>query len=263
VCPARCIVNIKLNKTLATVLLLRPFYNKGRPVFLLALISAIVLQCSAVKFIVSVINNKDGASEYLDDLIGILIWINIVSFIGLVIFRGIYEAIHKWRLRAALRRGILNDCTWKYPELYSIAINSLIEKKGRYYSSREPFEPIVIIIDADGFGRILFYYNENPALREHYLIISQKSIGIEICYLSGGNVISAPNENCKNICIKTIINNMATHEVIVNEICSLFSETAIEKFRIANDWNKLLFQRKKPLKVDVIEKINTTKNNKR
>ncbi|MDR2589522.1 MAG: hypothetical protein LBC71_00800, partial [Oscillospiraceae bacterium] len=119
----------------------------------------------------------------------------------------------------------------------------------------ESFEPIVIIIEVDAFGRVLFYYNENPALREHYLIISQKSIGDEISYLSGRNVIFVPNENSNNICIKTIINNMATREEIVNKICSLFSENVIEKFKIANKWNKLLFQRKNPNRiVNVIER---------
>ncbi|MDR2569293.1 MAG: hypothetical protein LBD23_03215 [Oscillospiraceae bacterium] len=232
----------------------------GKTILLYALANYVFLQYNAIMFIVAAANDPSNLSEPLRLFNSSSYFILLTFVIGLIILRGLYEARHSFRLKTVLHRGILSDCTWKYPELYSIAINSLIEEKGRYYNSYESFEPVVIIIDTDPFGRTLFYYNENPILSEHYLIISQKCNGDDSYYLSGKNVISAPREKNLSVFVSSITDNVASHEEIIGEIFSIFLEKTIEKFKKDNEWNNLLFQRKKPIRVDVIERnINNQK----
>ncbi|MCL2518747.1 MAG: hypothetical protein FWF15_09310, partial [Oscillospiraceae bacterium] len=96
-----------------------------------------------------------------------LILIRIIAIIIVIIsIVSLSSCIPSWLKRRRIYEG-------EYPELYSIAINTLLGARGYGYSE-QPFEPVIEIVDEDDYCRKLFIYFENSSISTYSLIISQK-----------------------------------------------------------------------------------------
>jgi len=67
-----------------------------------------------------------------------------------------------------------DDYHGEYPELYSVAIHSLLGSFG-YSQSERKLDSTIIIFEADEYGRQLFFYYEGTIIDKYSLIISQKN----------------------------------------------------------------------------------------
>lgn len=67
-----------------------------------------------------------------------------------------------------------DDYNGEYPELYSIAINSLLGAEGYHFGERK-IPPNLKVIEEDEYGRKLYTYSEYNTVSAYSLIISQKS----------------------------------------------------------------------------------------
>jgi hypothetical protein len=76
---------------------------------------------------------------------------------------------------AFVTSGCLNrEYRGDYPELLTVAINSLLGATGRCGLHRTP-DPTIIIIEEDNYGRVLFFYNERGNVSRFSFLINQKS----------------------------------------------------------------------------------------
>lgn len=98
------------------------------------------------------------------------------------------------------------------PELYSIAINSLLGARGYIDSSEMSFHPELTILESDQYGRKLFLYYENNIISTYSLFISQKSDLDYAYFYPDYNFISAPE--------------------------NIFTEEDIHELKTGNDWDK-------------------------
>jgi len=119
------------------------------------------------------------------------------------------------------RHWRVHDYESDYPELFTVAIHSLLETRG---NSEFGLESIIKIIDVDEYGRILFYYEE--ASNTNALLISQKSDEEYVYFYSDLNFIT---------------NRPPYFYTSLGEIDltaeSNFSDESIEKLKVFNDWN--------------------------
>lgn len=97
-----------------------------------------------------------------------------------------------------------------YPDLYSVAINSIPLAQG-FEQSEIRFDPIITIMDEDDFGRILFYYTENSPVSTDSMVIMQKSDEEHVFFYPDYNFISSSS--------------------------NVFSEETIKGLKDMNDWN--------------------------
>jgi len=98
-----------------------------------------------------------------------------------------------------------------YPELYSIAVNSVLGTRGYHPDSHGRFQSMVEIREEDSFGRVMFFYYEKNTISRLSLIISQKSDEEYAYYYPDYNFISIPGGK--------------------------FSDEKIEEMKRKNDWN--------------------------
>jgi len=99
----------------------------------------------------------------------------------------------------------------EYPELYSIAINSVLGSTG-YSLSEKKFDPDITVMDKDMYGRKLFLYTEYKGISTYNLIVSQKDDDQYAYFYPDYNFISASEDN--------------------------FSTNEIEMLKEKNDWGK-------------------------
>ena len=60
---------------------------------------------------------------------------------------------------------VFNGCTYKeykgeYPDLYTVAINSILWNNGHSYGADKAVDSNIEVIETDEYGRILFSYYE-------------------------------------------------------------------------------------------------------
>ena len=127
----------------------------------------------------------------------------------------------------------------EYPELYSVAINSLLGVRG-YGSSEQPFESIIEVIEEDNFGRTLYLYFENNPVSEYSLIISQESDEKHACFYPDYNFVSISYGD-----------NMGANHI--EKAKESFSVEEIERLKKANDWN-MAINKEKCVKVEISHK---------
>ena len=114
--------------------------------------------------------------------------------------------------------------TGEYPELYSVAINSLLGSTG-YSVSERRYDSTVELIEEDDYGRKLFYYNELHPVNADSLLISQKNDDEYVYFYPDYNFISIPLDEMSNV-------NWREKTYVEN-----FSAEAIEELKMRNDWN--------------------------
>jgi hypothetical protein len=101
--------------------------------------------------------------------------------------------------------------TGEHPELFSVAVNSLLGTKG-YAQSERPFQPELVLQEEDNYGRKLFFYNELEGISAYSLVISQKSDSEYVYFYPDYNFISSEDE--------------------------VFSDEETEVLKRKNDWGK-------------------------
>ena len=111
----------------------------------------------------------------------------------------------------------------EYPELYSVAISTLLGAEGQIYSE-VPMEASLKMVEEDNYGRKLFIYYEERGITEYSLLISQKSNEEYVYFYPDYNFIMTSQE-------MSDIGLRFTDERI-------FLPEEIEKLKEDNDWNK-------------------------
>ena len=119
-----------------------------------------------------------------------------------------------------------DDYRGDYPELYSIAIHSLLGSTGYGFSERK-FDSEITIVEEDNSGRKMFLYFENTIVSTYSIIISQKVDDNYSYFYPDYNFISAADND--------------------------FSEEAIEGLKIKNDWD-MPINTGKCVKVEIVRK---------
>ena len=112
----------------------------------------------------------------------------------------------------------------EHPELYSVAINSLLGAKG-YAVSEIRFSSTAKIVEEDEYGRQLFFYFENKSVSTYSLLISQKSDDEYVYFYPDYNFISIPEGE-----------QLDTGLLVTSE--KNFEPEDIEKLKRENDWNQ-------------------------
>jgi len=69
------------------------------------------------------------------------------------------------------------EYTGDRPELYSVAINSILGVQGFAPSSWGPVRPSIIVLDEDSYGRVMFLYYESSFISPVNIVIMQKVDG--------------------------------------------------------------------------------------
>ncbi len=96
----------------------------------------------------------------------IIILCSVLGVVGLSIFAFVYYLNHDDYKYAG-----------EYPDLYSIALDSIPDARG-FIPGEKPFQPLVMLIEEDEYGRKMFCYLElGGPNAEIYLLIGQKSDG--------------------------------------------------------------------------------------
>ena len=122
-----------------------------------------------------------------------------------------------------------------YPELFTVAINSILGTKGHRTPSIAGDVDVVVVVEVDSYGRTLFIYSESGAGVPAYLVISQKSDGEYVYFYPHYNFIS--------------IGRMATTRgfwpyigtpMLMEALEESFTVEAIEELKRSNDWNQTL-----------------------
>ncbi|MBE6548604.1 MAG: hypothetical protein E7667_07015 [Ruminococcaceae bacterium] len=121
---------------------------------------------------------------------------------------------------------ILVGCEYKYsgdyPQLYTVAINSLLWNHGLSTATDRFIDPTIDIIQKDQYGRILFQYTEKsftPSVAFSSLIIMQYSTQEDVYYYEDVNFISKEKVSHSHVQVE-------------------FDLTEIESLKEINDWNK-------------------------
>ena len=107
--------------------------------------------------------------------------------------------------------GYSDDYQGDYPELYSIAINSVLGARGYLNDGRGPRSSEITIMEEDSFGRKIFLYFEMKMISTYSLHISQTINDQYAYFYPDFNFISGPTDE--------------------------FSEEAIEALKRKNDWD--------------------------
>jgi hypothetical protein len=130
-----------------------------------------------------------------------------------------------------------------YPELYSVAINSVLGTKGYTCDSHGPFQAHIKIVEKDSFGRTMFLYFENRRISPYSLIISQKNDGEYAYYYHDYNFVSTSIP--ASAFFTTMPDTLSgisfaidpTASTLLNDALKHFCNEQIEKLKRKNDWN--------------------------
>jgi len=121
------------------------------------------------------------------------------------------------------RRG-QEDYRGEYPELFSVAINSLLGARG-YWTSEIRHEAGITIIAEDAYGRIMFSYWERSGISTQSRLIMQKS--------DESHAYFYPNFNFVSIAPEQLIRHYDENGRFYR---ASFPEEMIEDLKKLNDW---------------------------
>jgi hypothetical protein len=150
-----------------------------------------------------------------------------------------------------------------YPDLYSIATNSIPNTKGYFKSGLTEIEPKIIPIEKDSLGRIMYLYYEGGTISKYSLIISQKSDEEYAYYYPDYNFISISHCVIRDSADfnKLLIGDPTVDKClpfdfaygrVFNFRLESVSAEEIEKLKMKNDWNK-------SIDIDKCEKVEIVK----
>ena len=128
-----------------------------------------------------------------------------------------------------------------HPELYTVAINSLLGRRGFSLEKDRTItsDSWVRLVEEDDFGRILFTYTEHdsPAGRTFNLLISQKSDENYVYFLPHYNFLSYRHEERLLDISWARVDGQSIHTY---EVVDFEAEKKIEELKILNHWNQPL-----------------------
>ena len=131
----------------------------------------------------------------------------------------------------AMSMIMLTDC-WsshdgtyhgEYPELFSVAINSILGTAGYGSDGELVFDSAIGLVEEDSYGRILFIYYECNEISQYSLVICQKSDDNYAYFYPDYNFISISIEEY-----------LYDYEVL--EAVDSFPVDEIEELKTKNDW---------------------------
>lgn len=135
-------------------------------------------------------------------------------------------------LTLLLTTGCYTGYKGDYPELCSAAWANLPVASGVSSNGEVTYDPDVIVLETDGEGRTLFYYNES---RSSYwnILIAQKSDGEKVYYYPDDCYLSYPwlDEYLLIAYERLDINNDVN-----NMVYECISEEELSAFKALNDW---------------------------
>ena len=123
-----------------------------------------------------------------------------------------------------------------YPDLYTVAINSILDSRG-YQMYSLPLPARIHVVETDDFGRMLFlYWESNPhwefnIISAFSLIISQHSYGGYVYFYPHHNFISV--RHMLNLPSSDFVPN-------ISQLEEDFTANAIEELKERNSWNQEL-----------------------
>lgn len=120
--------------------------------------------------------------------------------------------------------GCKKNYSGDYPELYTVAIHSLLWNKGFSTKTDKFCDPTIEIIENDHYGRVLFQYTEKSFTSDiafSSLVIMQFSTKEYVYYYEDFNFI-------------------AKEKVSYSDVIVEFDSKEIEKLKECNDWDKEL-----------------------
>jgi len=133
------------------------------------------------------------------------------------------------------------EYTGNYPELFSVAISSILGARG-YADDESPWraEPRISILEEDNFGRVLFMYSEDSFVRRREAddgsirtMVTPRHIHIIVQKVDGDYVYFYPHYNL-------ILGRMGRGGVfdIYFEDVPRISDEDFDAFKEANSWNQ-------------------------
>jgi len=81
-----------------------------------------------------------------------------------------------------------------YPELYSVAISSILGARGYMEGPPGGAQPIISVLERDRFGRVMFSYDEDRTISSYNRVIVQKVEGDYVYFYPHYNFISSSRE---------------------------------------------------------------------
>lgn len=115
-----------------------------------------------------------------------------------------------------------------YPDLFTVAINSLLGAKG-YYQHEIHEEPQIMILETDAYDRILFAYSEDSTISTLSLLIMQYKDEDYAYFYADENFISCAAEY-----------DYLDYEAFEESLQDAFTEEEIHALKVNNDWGKAL-----------------------
>ena len=109
----------------------------------------------------------------------------------------------------------------EHPELYSVAINSLLWNKGAASSADRLIDPTISIIERDAQGRVLFTYTETP-------------FGSDVSFSS---LIIMQYHSDKYVYYYDDVNFISKELSPYSDISATFDSRDVEILKASNDWN--------------------------
>jgi len=127
-----------------------------------------------------------------------------------------------------------NDYAGEHPELFTIAMNSILGANGWVYVSPTIKQPLLEVMEEDSYGRKMFVYCETPCPEDnglgesYYLFISQFSDENYAYFYTDYNFIRANGSGYPH----------SKEKWYVLEPMGLFSDDGVKSLKNKNDWNK-------------------------
>ena len=114
-------------------------------------------------------------------------------------------------------------------DLYTVAVCNIFGATGYYSNGEISYSPVIIEIEKDGFGRVMFYYSEFYSKNIYCTayVIMQKSENGKVDYYQYD-------------CQMTYFGDLPMYASGPDDVKNLFSDEEIEEFKSKNDWNKEL-----------------------
>ena len=135
----------------------------------------------------------------------------------------------------------------EYPELYSVALNSILYTQGYYMLINTVNDSVIRIVDEDQYGRVLFFYTEENLISRYSLVVLQKRDKRHAYFYPDYNFISiSPDPEV-----------MFLDYDNPSEITANFTVEKIEELKAKNDWGREINENK-CTKVKIVRRKDAT-----
>ena len=138
-----------------------------------------------------------------------------------------------------------NTYKGEYPELYSVAINSILYTRGYASLVGHVRDSRIKVVDEDPYGRVMFAYSEENITNIYSLVVLQKRDIRHAYFYPDHNFISVAME------AEQVVLDYDT-----SEITTIFTAEKIEELKVKNDWGREINENK-CTKVKIVRRKDT------